>query len=74
MWTKEKHEKAERSWRCLVSEHEGKVQILSPITDVDVSVLWRHWHMVEGQAKPQQAAEHTHFAGTFKLKTPQSYT
>ncbi len=37
-------------------------------------MLWRHWHMVGGQAEPQQAAKHAHFAGQFKLKTPWSCT
>lgn len=50
--------------------HEGKVQILPAITNIDVSVLRGRWQMEEGQAGPQQAAQHQHSAGTFQLETP----
>lgn len=55
-----------------VSYHERKVQIFGAVTYVDVSVLRCHWHVVEGQAEPQQAAEHAHFARYLKLKAPGS--
>lgn len=55
-------------------KHEGQVQVLGPVANVDESVQRRHGHVVEGQAQPQQAADHAHFVGTLKLKTPRSYT
>lgn len=58
---------------CLVRlQHERKVYVFHPITDVDVSVLWGHWNMVESEATPQEAAQRAHFAGTFELETPLS--
>lgn len=57
----------------LTLKHERKVQILHPITSINVSVLGRHRHMIERQARPQQAAEYAHLACAFKLKTPRAY-
>lgn len=40
------------------------------MSDVDVAVLRRHGRVVERQARPQQAADHAHFAGALELEAP----
>ena len=59
-----------RGLETICLEHEGKVQVLAAVPHVDVAVLWRHGHVVERQAQPQQAAEHTHAAGVLQLQAP----
>lgn len=62
-------------WGCgFILQHEGKVQVLGAVAHVVVSVLRRQWHVVEGEAAPQQAAQHTHSAGTLQLQTPRPCT
>lgn len=51
-------------------QHEGKVDVLGSGAHVDVAVLRRHGQVVEGQAEPQQAAQHTHLTSTLELKAP----
>lgn len=49
----------------LTSKHERKVQILHPAPNINITMLWRHQHMVERQAWPQEAAQYAHLASTF---------
>lgn len=55
-------------------QHEGKVQILGPIPDVDVSMVRCQWHVKGGHAEPQQATNDTDTTSALKLKAPTSYT
>lgn len=53
-----------------ISQHEGQVHVLETITHVDVSVLWSRGHVEEGQAQPEQTAQHHNAAAFLKLQAP----
>lgn len=74
-WRKQQHfsnKTTSRKYRMSVSQHEWKIEIFHSKAHINVSVLWCHWHMVECQTEPQEAAQHTHTPGTLKLETPWS--